>query len=249
MRLQLSLKKRFGAGYSILASYTFSKFIDMTSDDGHGSTSSTATNPFNWFYDRGLSDNNVPHRFTTSFVWELPMFRNAAGLKRTLLGGWQLNGIVLLQSGKPFSVAAGTNRSLSGGGGDRADLIGSGAVATYGDQSRGAVHQQVFRYLALCASGARHVRDGRAEYPAGPGLRECGHVRFQVVPDHRVKVVGVALGGVQRLQPSQFRQSVGQLQQLRVWPDQQRRRPADHAGRAEIPILRRNGVGSGRRAR
>jgi hypothetical protein len=142
--LQLSLKKRFGAGYSILASYTFSKFIDMTSDDGHGSTSSTATNPFDWNYDRGLSDNNVPHRFTTSFVWELPVFRNAGGLKRTLLGGWQLNGILLLQSGKPFSVVAGTNRSLSGGGGDRADLIGSGAVATYGDQARGQFISKYF---------------------------------------------------------------------------------------------------------
>jgi hypothetical protein len=134
--LQLSLKKRFGAGYSILASYTFSKFIDMTADDGHGSTASLSTDPFNWFYDRGRSDNNVPHRFTTSFVWELPMFRTSRGLKRSLFGGWQLNGIVLLQSGKPFSVTAGTNRSLSGGGGDRADLTGSGPVATYGDQSR-----------------------------------------------------------------------------------------------------------------
>ncbi len=124
--LQLSLKKRFAAGYSILASYTYSKFIDMTSDDGHGSTSSLATDPFNWNFDRGLADNNVPHRFTGSFVWEVPVFRGAHGLKGTLLGGWQLNGILLLQSGHPFSITAGTNRSLSGGAGDRADLIGSG---------------------------------------------------------------------------------------------------------------------------
>jgi Carboxypeptidase regulatory-like domain len=142
--LQLSLKKRFAAGYSILSSYTFSKFIDMAADDGHGSTSSLATDPFNWFFDRGLSDNNVRHRFTTSFVWEVPAFRRAGGLTRSLLGGWQLNGIVLLQSGSPFSVTAGTNRSLSGGAGDRADLIGSGPVATYGDQSRAQFIRKYF---------------------------------------------------------------------------------------------------------
>jgi hypothetical protein len=142
--LQLSLKKRFAAGYSILSSYTFSKFIDMAADDGHGSTSSLATDPFNWFFDRGLSDNNVRHRFTTSFVWELPAFRRAGELTRSLLGGWQLNGIVLLQSGSPFSVTAGTNRSLSGGAGDRADLIGSGPVATYGDQSRAQFIRKYF---------------------------------------------------------------------------------------------------------
>src|ERR1700726_3437919 len=37
-----------------------------------------ATDPFNWFFDRGLSDNNVCHRFTTSFVWEMPAFRRTA---------------------------------------------------------------------------------------------------------------------------------------------------------------------------
>jgi hypothetical protein len=133
--LQLTLNKRFGAGYSILSSYTFSKFIDMTSDDGHGSTSSLATDPFNWNFDHGIADNNRRHRFTTSFVWEVPAFRKAGGLKGSVLGGWQLNGIVLLQSGVPFSCQAGVNRSLSGGAGDRCDLIGSGPVATYGDGS------------------------------------------------------------------------------------------------------------------
>ncbi|HLJ45717.1 MAG TPA: carboxypeptidase-like regulatory domain-containing protein, partial [Bryobacteraceae bacterium] len=130
--MQLSLKKRFGAGYSILASYTFSKFIDMTSDDGHGSTSSLATDPFNWFFDRGIADNNRTHRFTASFIWEVPAFRKARGLRKSVLGGWQLNGIVQLQSGVPFSVLAGVNRSLSGGAGDRANLTGSGPVAIYG---------------------------------------------------------------------------------------------------------------------
>src|SRR5262249_44899899 len=107
-----------------------------TSDDGHGSTSSLAADPFNWNFDRGIADNNRRHRFTTSFIWEVPVFRTANGFKKTLLGGWQLNGIVLLQSGVPFSVTAGVNRSLSGGAGDRADLIGSGKVTISGSLTK-----------------------------------------------------------------------------------------------------------------
>jgi TonB dependent receptor len=133
--MQLTLKKAFGAGYSILASYTFSKFIDMASDDGHGSTSSSATDPFDWFYDRGTADNNRSQRFTTSFIWQVPAFSHARGFRKAVLGGWQLNSILLLQSGVPFSVLAGVNRSLSGGAGDRADLIGSGPVPIYGNVS------------------------------------------------------------------------------------------------------------------
>jgi len=43
-------------------------------------------------------------------------------------------------------VTAGTNRSLSGGAGDRADLIGSGPVSSYGDQSRA---QFISRYFDI----------------------------------------------------------------------------------------------------
>ena len=130
---QLTVKKSFGAGYTISGTYTRSKFMDMASDDGHGSTSSLATDPFDWFDDWGIADNNRPNRFTASFVWEVPVFRKATGVKATLLAGWQVNGIVQMQSGIPFSCEAGVNRSLSGGAGDRCDLIGTGPVATYGD--------------------------------------------------------------------------------------------------------------------
>ena len=164
---QLSLRKRFSAGYSILSSYTFSKFIDMVADDGHGATSAVATNPFNWFYDRGISDLNVRHRSVTSFLYELPVFRTSHRWQSAVLGGWQLNGIVILQTGTPFSVTAGTNRSLSGGAGDRADLIGSGSVATFGDASRAAFTRRYFdtsRFalpaLGTFGSAGRNILEG-----------------------------------------------------------------------------------------
>ena len=174
---QLSWKKRFAAGYSILGSYVFSKFIDMVADDGHGATSPSGTDPFNWFYDRGISDYNVTHRFVTSFIWEVPILRNGRGWRRAVLGGWQLNGIVTLQSGAPFSVIAGTNRSLTGGAGDRADLLGP--VATYGGRPRGQFIQKYFdtSMFALPALGT-YGTAGR-NILTGPGLANFDAAAFK----------------------------------------------------------------------
>jgi hypothetical protein len=146
--LQVSFRQRFSGGLSLLGSYVWSKFIDLASNDGNGSTAAQGSNPFNWFADKGLSDFDVPHRFVTSFIWEVPFLNTGNSLKRTLLGGWQINGIVTLQSGSPFSVSAGENRSLAGGAGDRADLLYTPAV--YSDRSRG---EQVARYFETEAFG------------------------------------------------------------------------------------------------
>jgi hypothetical protein len=61
---------------------------------------------------------------------------------RTLLGGWQINGIMTLQGGLPFTVSAGADRSLAGIGRDRADVTGSVAV-----NSGASRNDQVFRYF------------------------------------------------------------------------------------------------------
>jgi hypothetical protein len=165
---QLSWKRRFATGFSILGSYTFAKMIDILPDDGHGATSPLGTDPFNWFFDRGISDFSIRHRFVTSFVWQLPIFRSATGFKRAMLAGWQLNGIITLQTGLPFSVLAGSNRSLSGGAGDRADLLGP--VATYGDESRAQFTRKFFdtSQFALPALGTFGTA-GR-NILTGPGL-------------------------------------------------------------------------------
>ena len=86
----------------------------------------------------------MPHRFSGSFVYELPIGPGkkwGSGLRRgagTLLGGWQLNGIVAMQSGQPYTVAlpgeldnSNTGRSSYGfGAGDRPDLTGDPGLAS-----------------------------------------------------------------------------------------------------------------------
>jgi hypothetical protein len=129
--LQVSWNRRYENGF--LGSYVWSKALDLASSDGNSGLGNQASDPFDWKRDKGPADFNIKHRFVTSFIWDLPLFGSSKGVKRALLGGWQLNGILTLQTGNPFNVAAGVDRSFSGVGLDRPDIIGP--VHTYNDRS------------------------------------------------------------------------------------------------------------------
>jgi hypothetical protein len=105
--LELTANKRFSGGYSILASYTFSKAMDNTSSDD-GFSAQDHLNPEDTW---GLADPDQRHRVVSSFVWELPS--PTARAAKAVLGGWQFNGIVTLASGTPFSITTGRDTMLN----------------------------------------------------------------------------------------------------------------------------------------
>lgn len=116
--LQLTLNKRFSRGYTILANYTFGKTLDNSSQDAFG-----GQNPLDPNADKGLAEFHRDHRVVTSFLWELPSV--GQGITRRLLGGWQLNGILTMESGSPFTVTSGRDVALSGTGTQRPNLVGN----------------------------------------------------------------------------------------------------------------------------
>lgn len=110
--LQLSLQKRYSAGLSFLAAYTYSKSLD----EGAGGNSSSGEsriniqNPRDVAADYGLSNFDFRHRFTLSTIYDLPFghgrrfLRDTNAAENAMLGGWQATSIVTLQSGAPLSV-------------------------------------------------------------------------------------------------------------------------------------------------
>jgi hypothetical protein len=101
--LQVTLNHRFSKGLYLQSAYTYSKSIDDTS---------TASVAFNTRYNnqltgadsRSVSDFDRTHRSITSFVYTLPFFSHNEGIVRKVLGDWQVNGVLTLQSGVPFTV-------------------------------------------------------------------------------------------------------------------------------------------------
>jgi hypothetical protein len=121
--LQASLVHHFGKGLYFQSAYTFSKSIDDVS------TASVAfLTRFNDQVDsrasRGLSDFDRRNRFVTSGVYQLPFFANASGITKTALGGWETSGVLILQSGTPFTI-------MDPAGGSAYALASPAATATF----------------------------------------------------------------------------------------------------------------------
>ena len=55
----------------------------------------------------GLSDFDRKHNYVSSFVYELPFLKNAKGALGAVLGGWQIAGVFIAQSGTPVDIRAG----------------------------------------------------------------------------------------------------------------------------------------------
>jgi len=126
--LQSKFTKRFSQGLTFVNSYTFGKNIDIVSD-----TEGATLNPYNFNYDRGVSDFDIKHNFTSAVNYVLPFGRgrklgggmSAAGDK--LAGGWQVNLIVLARTGLPFTVTQ-QQGLLSNGTGNRPNRVANGAL-------------------------------------------------------------------------------------------------------------------------
>ncbi len=127
--LQAQVSKRFSKGWALTGNYTWAKSIDLRSTWHSGLTTSNgpqegySTDASKIYLDRGRSIFDARHRFVLNGIWELPVFANSRALLQNLFGGWQINGILALQSGQPFTPYDG--RAFSVGGDYNADGIGS----------------------------------------------------------------------------------------------------------------------------
>lgn len=112
--MQVNVTRRYAQGLLFQLAYTFSKSITDTA----GTDSNRGTlDLFDRRAGKGLSSDDVPHRFVGSFIYDLPfgdVFNN--GFAKTLLGGWSIGGIYQAESGRPFSVLNVTNITGTGGG-------------------------------------------------------------------------------------------------------------------------------------
>lgn len=126
--LQAKFSKRFSSGLVFINSYTFGKTLDIVSD-----TEGATLNPYNFNYDRAVADFDITHNFVSTVNYELPFGRGRRFGRDTnrvvqkLIGGWQLNTILLARTGLPFTILQ-QQGVLSNGTGNRPNRIKSGAL-------------------------------------------------------------------------------------------------------------------------
>ena len=124
--LGMKLTKKYSSGLSALVSYTYAKSIDETSgirvNDGD---TLFPQNSYCQRCERGYSSFDTRHRAVTSILYDLPVGKGrqmsiANPVANAIIGGWQVGSILTLSTGFPLTVFAGSDRSNTGGGNDRA---------------------------------------------------------------------------------------------------------------------------------
>jgi hypothetical protein len=144
--LQVSAHRTLG-DLQVSLAYTYSHSIDDSSDR----SDNAFVDSYDYALNRASSTFDQRHSLSISYVYSLPFFKGASGLTHALLGGWQISGITVAQTGLPFSI---TNNTTFGdnagvgnaeGTGSRPDLVGNPFAVTAAQ--RAAVDSGSFGYL------------------------------------------------------------------------------------------------------
>jgi len=121
---QFSLKRSFSKGLSFITNYTWSKSIDIACSGFFGTEGCQVQNEYDLNSSRSVSAYDVPHNFVGSFNYELPIgmgkpLSTGHRVFDYIVGGWQINGILMLRNGLPFTVTV------------PGDIANIGSPATY----------------------------------------------------------------------------------------------------------------------
>jgi len=207
--LQVSYDRRFSNGFTAGAHYTWSAFIDSSSDTFNPSARgevAIAQNSFNLRADRGRSTYDRPQRVSVNLVYELPFFRDQSSFAGRVLGGWQIATFLTFQSGSPWSPLNGVDPTTALGGID--GLVGSAirpdlntTLNVFGMSSADIVAHggaALFKQLAPC------TRIGTTATCA-PGER-FGNVGRNILRSDRLKVVDFSISKSTRIAEHQSMQ-------------------------------------------
>jgi len=108
--------------------YTYSRTIDSSTGGSSGDLANVSNPYAGWRFDLGPGGLDRTHTFVTNFIYDIPVFRHSSSrLVNSTLGGWEVSGIVTIESGLPINLSAGTGVSdfLGSGASSRPDLVGT----------------------------------------------------------------------------------------------------------------------------
>ncbi|MCX6552077.1 MAG: TonB-dependent receptor [Acidobacteria bacterium] len=182
----LGMERRLSKGYSVKASYTYGKSYDVNSAAAAAGVSGLYTNPNDPMYDWGRSDFDRRHRFVGTVVWALPSLATAHPVVRYALGDWQVSAIVVLESGTPFTVLAGSDRSLDGAANDRPDQTGDPALSS--DRPRSEQVLQWFNTSAFQLNALGTFGTAPRNSVTGPGNKTVNLALVKSFPVKRVRL-------------------------------------------------------------
>jgi hypothetical protein len=121
--LQARVQRRLSKGLAFTSSFTYGRalgnFLDHLSADGGGESGNFPKNVYDIAADYGPLSIDIRKRLVTSFIYELPIGSGRAVQPKGVVGAiardWNVNGILTLSDGRPFSITS-TDRVNTGPG-------------------------------------------------------------------------------------------------------------------------------------
>jgi hypothetical protein len=174
--LQSQFVSRFGRGSQFQASYTLSRSranFAMT-DSGQLAGNTTRLDNQNPDLDWGRPETGRTHIFNSSLIWMLPSLEGKSRLYRTVLGDWEIAGILGAGTGQPFTAfTGGLGSGLTGGpsGTGFTDNQRPNRVSGEDCRASGGPDEQIINPRAYTLDGFRLGTIGTAERGdcTGPG--------------------------------------------------------------------------------
>jgi hypothetical protein len=139
--LQVVLNKRAGHGLEFQGAYTRSRVTDDTQGQENVRDCSVSGGLLGIYpldpqsVDTGPACFNITNNWEISVTYRLPDVMKGNAFLSKIANGWELSSIVSIESGEPFSLITGSNRSnsgvLQGGQGDRVNINTPALIAKY----------------------------------------------------------------------------------------------------------------------
>jgi hypothetical protein len=178
--LELSLRRRMSKGVGFAVNYTWSHGLANYGDNL--TAAPLPQNAYDYAAEMSNSVLDIRQRFVSNFTWDLPFGRGkrflSSGAVGKVLGDWQFNGIVTLQTGQPFSVNSPDESFTGSSHSSYADCIGNPYQGTPSNPPAGP-------YLNLSAFAAPSPGTFGTCRPLGfygPGLRDADLSLFKGIP-------------------------------------------------------------------
>ena len=216
----VKLEKRLSRGLTITGAYTFSKLMDDASSvfsqtifTGPVLNSTGAADAYNRHLEKDVSSGDIPQVFALGWVYDIPRIWK--------ISGWQIGGLVRIQTGDAVAVTQAINNNSSlGFAVQRPNRIGN---------PNGFANRTVAEYFNTAAFTAapQFVIGTSSRNPVrGPGLQNADLMIGKTFRITGTRESRVSRGGLQRIEHASAERSQRELRKRGVRIDHQRRQSA-----------------------
>ncbi len=180
-------------GLTFQVAYTYSHEIDQVANDLNA-----VSNPFNLAYDRASGGFDRRQIFNVNYIYEFPFFlKSGNAFEKIVLGGWEISGVTVAQSGAPQSINYNGADTLGLGGGtsNRPDKV---ARIAYPKTQTAWFSKASFAAPLAPWNGGTNQGLGNAgrDQVILPGLFNFNTVTFQEFLIHRTSEIPIQVGNL-----------------------------------------------------